>query len=70
MAKKEKAHHIRIVINADEHRVVRLAAASSDRSMADFTREAVLSAAAAQMQDFRPPTIPRRAGGSMANKGG
>jgi len=68
-AKKDKAHHIRIVINADDHRLVRLAAASTGRSMADFTREAVLSAAAKRMANFRPPSIRRRRGGSIANKG-
>lgn len=69
MAKKDKAHHIRIVINADDHRLVRLAAASMERSMTDFTREAVLSAAAKQMEHFKVPPIPRGAGGSMAQKG-
>lgn len=38
------------------------------KSLATAT-EAVLSAAGKQMERFRAPSIPRRPGGSMANKG-
>ena len=60
MTKTNSTRHIRVQLGADQHLAVRIAAAATNRSMAEFAREATLSAASEAMKNFTPPQVPSR----------
>ena len=45
MAEKNEKRNVRVELNAEQHKTLRLAAALSDQAMAEFAREAVLASA-------------------------
>ena len=57
MAKTNATCQIRVQLAPDQHRAIRIAAAVTNRSMAEFAREATLSVATKAMKDFAPPSV-------------
>ncbi len=55
MKDKAGVHFIRIALNNEERRLIRMASANCDTSMAEYTKSSVLAAAAEAMKDYEPP---------------
>lgn len=55
MAEKNEKRNVRVELNAEQHKTLRLAAALSDQAMAEFAREAVLASAMKVTSDVKLP---------------
>ncbi len=57
MEMQASVHYIRIILNSEEQRLIRMGAASCNTSMAEYTKSSVLAAAAKEMKSFEPPRL-------------
>ena len=57
MATREDRVQIKIFVDAAEHRLLKLAAADGNVTIAAFIRDAALAAAGEAMRAFIPPTL-------------
>lgn len=57
MAKKPDVCQIKLLLDAEEHRLVRIAAAAAGVAMSVFAKRVVLDAAARELDDLGVPSV-------------
>ncbi len=57
MAKSQDRVQIKVFVNSNEHRLLKLAAANQGLTGSDFVRKTALAAAVEEMRTFVPPTL-------------
>jgi uncharacterized protein (DUF1778 family) len=62
VAKESERTQVKVFFNADELRLVKLAAVNGGVTASEFIRRAVLKAAAQEMRDFVPPILTQESG--------
>lgn len=70
MAKKPDVCQIKLLLDAEEHRLVRIAAAAAGVAMSVFAKRVVLDAAARELDDLGVPSVEKSKPPRRKKRGG